>query len=154
MTSTTFQQNLYLLRPQCHYKHTREKIKIFICVEPKGCRCKNPENHSPHTAVRTSDLTVIVIAQINNACLLASWRYCSCRTLAASHVPFHSHLSSVLNLHLLIPIFLRSSSTLSIHLLSGFHIFLHPPCFSSKAFWDLSVLPSYRRVPAILPARL
>jgi hypothetical protein len=39
-----------------------------------------------------------------------------------------------LNLHFLIPISLRSSSILSIHLVRGFHLFLLPPGFPSKAF--------------------
>jgi hypothetical protein len=55
--------------------------------------------------------------------------------LAASHIPHYSLPSAVLNLHLLIPIFLRSSSTLSIHLLRGFPLFLLSPCFPSIAFW-------------------
>jgi hypothetical protein len=66
--------------------------------------------------------------------LLTPWCYSSCRTLAALHIPLHSFLSVVLNLHLLIPIFLRSSSALSIHLVRGFPSFLISPGFPSKAF--------------------
>jgi hypothetical protein len=76
--------------------------------------------------------------------LLTAWCYSSCRTLAASHIRLHYLLSAVFNLHLLSPIFLRSSSTLSIHLVRD---------FPSKVFFYVSVFPSYRRVPVILTAR-
>jgi hypothetical protein len=35
--------------------------------------------------------------------ILTTWCYSSCRTLAASHSPFHSLISAVLNLHLWFP---------------------------------------------------
>jgi ABC-type amino acid transport system permease subunit len=71
--------------------------------------------------------------------------------LATSHIPLHFLLSAVLNLHLLIHIFLRSSSTLSICLIRGFplsllvltQVFLLKPFLGSLCSSILKTCPSH-----------
>jgi hypothetical protein len=72
--------------------------------------------------------------------LLTTWHCSSCTIVAASHILLHSLLSADLNLHLLIPIFLRSSSTNCFHLSCTFHAFWFIQLFCT---WDFVTMNFY-----------